>query len=188
MKRSTVTSPISPSDVVKLLKVDDKRDRLLFACSFFLGLRGNSELCQLKWKDLLGETAMIWQPKTSKHRELPISLNLRQVIDWAYEGQPVDNYIFVAKNRGTKPLSNAGLNKIIRKHFTELEIKTRLNNSSHCLRKTFGAAFIENNGGGIGTLERLRNNFGHSDIKTTIRYCGIDYGLITEEMNNINYV
>jgi integrase len=189
-KRNTKTSPLSFADAAKLLSINDRRDRLLFACSLFLGLRGTSELCKLKWGDLLGESAMVWQPKTSKYRELTIVPKLREIIEWSYEGQPKDNYIFTARrgSKGDKPMTNTGLNKVIRKWFDYFGITTRLNDSSHCLRKTFALNYIKMNGDNIFSLERLRSNFGHADIKTTLRYADIEYERLTMEMKNIQYV
>lgn len=186
----TTTSPLKFSEAAKLLKIDDKRDRLLFACSLFLGLRGTSELCRLKWRDLMGEHAVVYQPKTNKYRELAIVPQLRVTIDWAYEGQPLDSHIFTGRRgqKGDRPLSNYGLNKIIRKYFRVLGISTRLNDSSHALRKTFGRNYWESNGKTMEAAEWLRRNFGHASINTTLIYIGVDYDVQGEKMKNIQYV
>lgn len=186
----TTTSPLKSSDAAKLLRIEDKRDRLLFACALFLGLRGTSELSRLKWKDLMGEHAMIYQPKTGKYREIMIVPKLREIISWAYDGQPLESYIFTGRRGsfGDKPITNAGLNKIIRRYFRILGITTRLNDSSHALRKTFGRNYWESNGKTMEAAEWLRRNFGHASIHTTLIYIGIDYHEQGEKMKNINYV
>lgn len=190
MARNTKTSHISAKDAGKLFAIEDKRDRLLFAAGLWLGLRATSELCRLKWKDLLNvETVKVWQPKTSKFREVAMPLALKPVVNECYEGQDPDSYIFTGRRGqdGTKPLSNKAVNDLIRKYFSEFGIKTRLNSSSHCLRKTWGRCYLDANGCDIDTLSFLQNNFGHSSIAITMTYLSIDFERQAQMVNNIKY-
>lgn len=189
--RSTKTSPARDLDSLgKLLTIEDKRDRLLFGCSLFLGLRGNSELAKLKWKDLKNDGVLrVYQPKTNKWREFIMPEQLKAMIAECYEGQPLDSYVFTGRRGqdGSKSLSNKGLNDIIRKYFREFGIEFEAGNSSHCLRKSFCASYLRANGDNITALELLRQQMGHSSINITMIYAGVSLRHQAKMINNIKY-
>ena len=183
------TAPANFKDAGKLLGVKDKRDRMLFACALYLGLRGTSELSRLKWGDVLGDRISVYQPKTGKTRRMVIPDGLKSIVEECYEGQGHDEFIFTGRRgtSGNSPLTNAGLNKIIRKYVSKFSIEVPGNDSSHFLRKTWARNYYENNGRTIDALDWLRRNLGHSHINTTLIYMGIDYEQQGERMNNVTY-
>ncbi len=189
MKNQTTSPAKDLSKLGALLKVEDPRDRLLFACGLHMGLRGNSELCQLKWKDLLGERVQIFQPKTGKTRIFVIPDRLREIVAECYDGQDRDSYVFTGRRgqSGNSPLSNAGLNLILRRYFERFGIEFSGNNSSHALRKCFARSFVMANGNNIETLELLRRELNHSSINITMVYCGIETENHAKMVNKISY-
>lgn len=175
--------------LAQLLTVPDKRDRLLLACSMFMGLRGTSELSRLKWSDLLADRVQIFSPKTGKTRFFIIPDNLREIITDCYEGQDVDSFAFTGRRGqfGDKPLTNRGLNLILRKYFKEFGIEFYGNNSSHAMRKTFTNRFIVLNGNTLEAAELARRELNHSSLQTTMVYAGITEANHAKMVNNIKY-
>lgn len=189
MKRTTTSPAKDLKNLGKLLTIPDKRDRLLMACGLFVGMRGTSELCKLKWSDLLGDQIQIYQPKTGKTRIFVIPDKLKEVIAECYDGQPADSYVFTGRRgqKGDAPLSNRGLNLILRRYFDEFGIEFSGNNSSHALRKCFAKSFITANGDNIETLELLRRELNHSSINITMVYAGIVADNHAKMVNKISY-
>lgn len=195
MRKTTVVRKITTgpakdlSELGKLLTVPDKRDRLLMACSMYMGLRGTSELTKLKWSDLLEDRVQIFSPKTGKTRFFIIPDDLKAIIADCYEGQPVDSFAFTGRRgqKGDKNLSNRGLNLILRKYFTEFGIEFYGNNSSHCMRKSFSKNFILSNGNTLEAAELLRRELNHSSLQTTMVYAGITEANHAKMVNNIKY-
>lgn len=173
-----------------LLKLEDKRNRLLFGCGLFMGLRG-SELCSLKWKDLVGRTGTVdvFQPKTGKTREVALADALVPIISECYEGQPLDSYVFTGRRGqdGSKKLTVCGLNRIIRKEFEANGVEFTAGNSSHCIRKSFSRNYYESNGRSHEALLWLQKELGHSSIDITLRYISIDREEMARRVNNISY-
>lgn len=184
-----VTAPINIKDAAKLLSIEDKRDRMVFACGFLLGLRANSEMCQLKWGDLMGDDIEVYQPKTGKKRTVRVNSQLRAVITECYEGQPHGDYVFTGRRgqHGNRPLSNRGLNNIIRRNLAEQGVSVPGNDSSHFMRKTFGRTYFDANGGTVEALEWLRKYFGHASIHITMIYIGVDYEQQSKNVEKIRY-
>lgn len=189
--KSTITSPAKNLDSLgKLLTIKDKRDRLLFGCALFLGLRGTSELSKLKWKDLKNDGILrVYQPKTSKWREFIMPEQLKIMVEECYEGQPLSSYVFTGRRGqdGSRALSNKGLNDIIRRRFKEFGIEFEAGSSSHCLRKSFCASYLRANGENITALELLRQQMGHSSINITMIYAGVSLKNQAKMINNIKY-
>lgn len=185
-----VTQPLKFDDAKKLLSVSDKRDRMLFACGLYMGLRGSSELCSLKWGDLVGKNFIhVYQPKTKKTRPIVISNNLKKHIDECYDGQPLGSYVFTGRRGqfGNNPLTNAGLNKIIRKWVRILGIEPRGNDTSHMLRKTFGRNYYERNGRTFEALKFLQEQFGHANPNITAIYIGVNFDEQAQRVQNVSY-
>lgn len=183
--RNTVTAPLK--DAGKLLKIADKRDRLLFGCALYLGLRSN-ELVKLEWADILDrDEAVIWQSKTKKKRVVFIHPDLKEIIKDCHEGQ--EGLIFTGRRgqSGDRPMTNAGVNFVLRKYLKILGITTNGNPSSHSLRKSFGENYLSANGRDFDSLAALQAQYGHSSILTTIRYVGIEKKRQAENISKIQY-
>lgn len=183
--RNTTTSVLKNPG--KLLKIADKRDRLLFAIQLYMGLRCN-ELVKLEWSDILDrEEAVIWQSKTKKKRVVFIHPDLREIIKDCHEGQV--GLIFTGRRgqSGDKPMTNAGVNMILRKYMKELGVTTTGNPSSHSLRKTFGDNYLSANGRDFDSLSALQAQYGHSSILITVRYVGIEKERQAQNISNIKY-
>lgn len=182
------TSPIEASEAGKLLKVNDRRDKLLFACGLFLGLRCN-EICKLTWGDIIGEEIAIYQSKTGKTRRMSSPVKFKEIVRECYDGQPSDSLIFVGRrgSTGKKGLSNKAVNDILRKHISGQGVKTRGAVSSHSLRKSMARAFYEANGRSADALAFLQTVLQHSSITITLIYIGVQHDLMAEKVNLISY-
>lgn len=188
--RNTTTSPAkSLKDLGRLLSIPDKRDRLLFTCGLHMGLRGTSELSRLRWRELLGQQISVFQPKTGKTRTMLVPQKVSEMAKECYEEQPLDSYVFTGRRgqAGDKPLSNRGLNLILKKYFDEYNIEFTGNCTSHALRKSFGRSFYVANGETAEALAYLQEVFQHSTIFVTLRYIGVQMDVMAQRVNMISY-
>lgn len=188
MGRNLTTSPIEASEAGKLLKIEDRRDKLLFACGLFLGLRCN-EICKLRWKDILEEELAIHQSKTGKTRRMSSPVKFREIVEECYDGQDVEELVFVGRRGSTrkKGLVNKSVNDILRKYIASEGVKTRGAVSSHSLRKSMARAFYEANGRSADALAFLQAILQHSSITITLIYIGVQHDLMAERVNLISY-
>lgn len=183
--RNTTTAPLK--DAGKLLKIVDKRDRLLFGCALYLGLRCN-ELVKLEWADILDrDETVIWQSKTRKKRVVFIHPDLKEIIKDCHEGQ--EGLIFTGRRgqSGDRPMTNAGVNFVLRKYLKILGISTNGNPSSHSLRKSFADCYFSSNGRNFDSLLWLSKQLGHSSVQITLRYIGQDDLVQAQNIKNIQY-
>lgn len=183
--RNTTTAPLKGAG--KLLKISDKRDRLLFACALFLGLRSN-ELVKLKWEDVVGkDEILVFQSKTKKKRSIFVHPQLKEIINDCYEGQ--EGLMFTGRRgqSGDRPLTNAGVNFILRRHLKILGITSSKNDSSHALRKSFADSYFSSNGRNFDSLLWLSKQLGHSSVQITLRYIGQDDLMQAQNIKNIQY-
>jgi integrase len=187
----SATQPLSKLDGSKLLSVEDKRDRLFLGIGLYTGRRVQ-EITNMTWRFLLDHSInTIYVPKQKGYHFFPRSSRLIDLIDECYEGQPVDNY-FMTGRRGTdgiKPMSTTGVNKMLKKYFPLMGIET-IKEASHCLRKTFAVNFLEANRDKekeIYLLGFLQDYFGHKNMKTTLRYIGLEDKNLGALCENINY-
>lgn len=190
MKNQTTGHAKDKKKLGSLMNIPDKRDALLITFGLHVGMRATSELCRLKWGDVVGRDHIdLYQPKTGKTRRFLVPDALKAKISECYEGQPLNSYIFTGRRgqKGDKPLTNCGVNKILRKLYREHGIEFYGNDSSHAMRKTFVNTFINANGGSLEALELARDEVGHSSIKTTLIYAGISFENKGKLLNNISY-
>lgn len=182
--RNTTTAPLR--DAGKFLTIQNGRDRLLFATALFLGVRCN-ELVKITWEDLLGEEISIFQSKTKKVRRMKIHPELKKIAKECHNGETGLAFTGRRGQDGSRPLTNAGVNHILRKYMQELGITTNASPSSHALRKTFGRNFYEANGKSADALAYLQRCFGHSNLATTLIYIGVDFEEMSERVCKIQY-
>lgn len=178
--KKTTTAPLKWTTAQKLLAVmreeADSETRLLLALGFYTGLR-ISDILQLQWRDIMGDTLEVMERKTQKHRHITINPKLKKIISQTFQQQQPDflnDYIFKGKRgpNGNKPLTVVGANNRIKAVFKKYDIRTQ-NPSSHTLRKTFALRVYEVNNRSEDALILLSEMFNHSSIAITRKYIGI---------------
>lgn len=148
----------------------EKKFCLLISCGCYLGLR-ISDLLKLTWKEVLNQDHLIvTEKKTGKRRKLSIHPELQDSIQRLYEGQPVDEYLFLNKHR-TQPVRVQYVNRRLKELMNKYEIKG--NYTSHFMRKTLGRRVWNKNNHSEKSLVMLGEVFNHTSIATTKIYLGI---------------
>lgn len=189
--RKTECGPIkNPKDVKKLITVKNARDRLLFCLGLFTGLR-IQEILSIKWYQLVTDSgnpasySNFYIPKQNISRRISFHHTLRDAIANAYKGQGPESLVFPGRIDRSKPLTTQGVNTcIVKAYINQLDIDMRgYNNSSHCLRKTFGYHHYKQH----KDITLLMSIFGHKDQATTMRYIGITHEGIANSYMGMSY-
>jgi integrase len=172
-----------PEEASKLLDcITDKRDRMYVALGLYLGTRHN-ESAQVKWSDLLDGGNVVKQfrlhcSKQKKWRRIKISPEMKEVIEFCYEGQPL-TWLCVPSNwRGATEgkdqiTSQAGRN-LLEKYYKLAGIDAeKVEPGTHALRRTFGKNFFQSNGADFEALQMLSKYLDHANTDVTTRYIGL---------------
>lgn len=181
VKGSITTSDYLPyKDYQRLVQSLINEKKYWWACycilSFCTGLRF-SDVCQLRWCDILDQRKIIiTAKKTKKTHMIPIGQNASAHLSSLYEklGCPLkrDYVLAVEKGPDAKPISiqyvNRQLKQWVRKYDLDIE-----NFSTHTFRKTFGRYVYDKGGRDEKTLMFLNRIFKHSSLETTMIYLGI---------------
>lgn len=170
------------------------RNKMIFVLGINLGIRG-SDLCSLKWSDFFYENMEFKnrtkiQPqktknKTKKYVSLSFNNTVKNIITEYVNEYPIENlddYVFIT-TKG-KHLDRDALGLIVKNVAKEAGIKFNVN--SHSLRKTFGYRTWTNAIDKGEALSMLQYIFGHSSMKTTMRYIGITQEQVDEIFQNLN--
>jgi site-specific recombinase XerD len=137
----------------------------------------HSDLSNKKENDIL----IVNEKKTNKIRNITINSHIEKAYNHLVEGLKKRNlfdeadFIFVSQKSSV--YTNSSLNKLLKSVFNS----TRLNISTHSLRKSFGRRVYENNMQSDHSLVLLSEIFCHSSISTTRKYLG----LRREEIGNV---
>ncbi|CAG5081243.1 tyrosine-type recombinase/integrase [Parvicella tangerina] len=158
--------------ILKLERDGEYKFAALIASGCFLGLR-ISDLLQLKWSDLIGQTSLtVKEKKTKKDRTLTINPQLVEIMERIYSVlEPNPEELIFVNRFGTKPISVQYVNSKLKELFTQYNIKGQY--SSHFMRKTLGRRVWAMNEYSEQALIMLSYLFGHSSIQTTKTYLGI---------------
>ena len=159
----------------KLLK-DEKSRQLGFYIILAIntGLR-ISDLINLKFEDVRGETLKLVEKKTNKARQIKLNDNIRNALKFF----PSESHGFLFMSQKSCPYTRQSLNRMLKEVFNR-EAKS-LNVSSHSLRKSFGRKVYESHGESERALTFLSELFNHSSQSLTRKYLGIRQ----EELNDI---
>jgi len=156
-----------------------KRDRALISLLLCTGIR-EAELCSLHVNDLKkhlgGELALhVRHGKGAKERLIPygeLIWGLNYTLHWLESANIASDAVFRGFYRGGKrirptPLTKRAINQILDKYpiMVSGEIQTV---KPHDLRRTYARLLYES---GMDLLA-IRDNLGHSDTRTTLRYIG----------------
>ena len=146
---------------------------LFIGCGCFFGLRC-SDLRQLTWAMLSGDTFTLTEKKTGKKRTIRINPNFAKHIADCKAALKVKNdaeHCFLSQKGSV--ISTQRINVRLK----EIKWKYRVNIehfSTHSLRKTFGRKVVEMAGENSEmALIKLSELFNHSKVSITRRYLGL---------------
>lgn len=134
-----------------------------------------SDVRPLRWKDILGKSAMTRiEQKTKKNRLIKFNRDVQEKNRFLYEmlGRPdPEQYIFLSPRTG-KPYSLEYINSLLKTFRVRYRLPIRAF-STHTFRKTFGRYVYELMGRSAEGLILLNQIFRHSNLETTRRYIGL---------------
>lgn len=160
----------------KLINTEKKKLLGLYIIvSINTGLRV-SDVLNLKWIDLEGDTIQLIEKKTKKHRIIRVNDTIKSTLK-KFDGHDPNDHIFVSQKGSV--FSVQQINRLLKGVF-KIESK-RHNISSHSLRKSFGRRVYENNNESEKSLVYLSELFNHTSLSVTRKYLGIRQ----EELNDI---
>lgn len=161
------------------LKQKSERNFILCFVGFNTALR-ISDILPLTKKDVKGEYLSIREIKTSKQKLIPISKELRKVIDPYIENMLDSDYLFPSKKNKHKPITRVQAYNILKDIGREFKLTAI---GTHTLRKTFARKVYEQTKD-IVLVQTLLN---HSDPNITKRYIGLQQEDLNAIYRNIKY-
>ena len=160
-----------------LHKHKNPRDLLMFVLGINTGLR-ISDILPLKLKDVQDKKGdpkdyiYLTEKKTHRQRKIVLNSEVKKALQIFFNKSDIydlDSYLFTSeKNNKNKPLSKVRAWQLINDWCREVGILERI--GTHTLRKTLGYQMRKS---GIA-IEVIQKMLGHSSVKTTTRYIGID--------------
>lgn len=193
LQGSITTADFLPyDDYRKLVQALIDEKKYWWACycvlSFCSGLR-YSDVCKLKWADILDKRKIIIQAKkTNKVHVIPIGKNASEHFTELYKkmGKPLKTkYVLEgSKNTDNKAVSIQYINRCLKNWSKKYELNIE-NFSTHTFRKTFGRYVYEKGNCSEKSLLYLNQIFKHSSLETTKLYLGIREEEISSIFNSI---
>ena len=146
----------------------NKRDYLIILTLWRTGIR-NSELRNLKKKDIKRDEITIRQGKGNKDRIVPLDDFLYNLLNFYASNKTLEDYLF--------PLSDMAVRNITHKY----EGSEKVN--PHMLRHSFAVHYLKS-GGNIRALQKI---LGHSDLNTTAVYLDLIADDIKEDYKKVQW-
>lgn len=146
----------------------------------------------IKWKDVIDGEGMvvdniiITEKKTSKHKWIPLTKQLKEVIQNYYirYNPRRSSYLFRSlsnrRQRRNEPWHRSYVLVVMKKYAKKAGIKENI--GTHSCRKTWGYHAYKN---GIDIYEIMRM-LNHSNVRQTEVYCGIDSDRIRENYETVS--
>jgi integrase len=162
---------LEENELNRLLKYLNKNDNHLYYLLVRLGISTAlrySDLSRITWSMVLNKTVLLLrEKKTNKVREIPIPIELQEIITKSYiklGSKELDSVII--------PLNIRTINKQLKIYASRAGIRNK-RISTHTFRKTFGREVWRRNGQTESSLVRLSALFNHSSVSTTRIYLSI---------------
>jgi integrase len=161
-------------EAIKKILSDKPRDFLLFVLGINNGLRA-SDLLTIKVGQVRylksGQVLKIREKKTKRTNVLVINKSAYKALqNYLEKLRPADDdFLFRSRKGKNKPLLVSSTHNLI--EFWAKTINLKGNYGTHSLRKTWGYHQRVTHGVGI---EVISERLGHTSIKTTMRYLGIN--------------
>jgi len=160
-----------------LHKHKNPRDLLLFVLGINTGLR-ISDILPLKLSDVKDKKGdpkdyiYLTEQKTHKQRKIVLNSEVKKALQIFFtksEKYDLDSYLFTScRDDKNRPMSKVRAWQLINEWCREVGILERI--GTHTLRKTLGYQMRKS---GIA-IEVIQKMLGHSSVKTTSAYIGID--------------
>ncbi len=161
-------------EAIKKILSDKPRDYLFFVMGINNGLRA-SDLLKLTVGQIRhmnpGQVLKIREKKTKRTNILVVNKAVYKAIQIYFEklGPDDDAFLFRSRKGKNQPLTVMSANNLIKSWTRTINLKE--NYGTHSLRKTWGYHQRVTHGVGI---EVISDRLGHTSIKTTMRYLGIN--------------
>ena len=155
-------------EMLERARKDNKRNYLILLILWRTGVR-NSELINLKKRDLKPDRVTIHQGKGNKDRWIPIDDHLSDLLTYHTSNIPLDNRIF--------PVTTAQIRNIVHKYEGNEIVKP------HTFRHSFSVHCLKS-GMNIRSLQKI---LGHSDLNTTAEYLDLIGDDIKEDYNKVEW-
>lgn len=169
-----------------LLKRKNPRDLLLFVLGINTGLR-ISDMLPLKLEQVKNEKGdpkdyiYLTEKKTHRQRKIVLNKEVKKALQIYFdksEQYDLDAYLFTSeKSNQNKPISKVRAWQLVNEWAREVGMLERV--GTHTLRKTLGYQMRKR---GIA-IEIIQKVLGHSSVKTTSTYIGINQEELEEVSN-----
>ena len=192
-KHSYTTADYLPWDTMlnltrRLFRDGKYRMSLLIACGSFFGLR-ISDLLSLTWDQILGDSFVLNEKKTGKHREIKVNAGVREHIKECYNALGIkDPREKAFLNRYGDVISIQRINVVLKEIKVKYMLKDIQHFSTHSFRKTFGRQVVERAGENSEmAVIKLAEIFNHSSTAITRRYLGLRQQELREVYDTLSF-
>ena len=192
-KYSYTTADYLPWDTMlnltrRLFRDGKYRMSLLIACGSFFGLR-ISDLLSLTWDQILGDSFVLNEKKTGKHREIKVNAGVREHIKECYKALGIkDPREKAFLNRYGDVISIQRINVVLKEIKVKYMLKDIQHFSTHSFRKTFGRQVVERAGENSEmAVIKLAEIFNHSSTAITRRYLGLRQQELREVYDTLSF-
>lgn len=192
-KHSYTTADYLPWDTMlnltrRLFRDGKYRMSLLIACGSFFGLR-ISDLLSLTWDQILGDSFVLNEKKTGKHREIKVNAGVREHIKECYKALGIkDPREKAFLNRYGDVISIQRINVVLKEIKVKYMLKDIQHFSTHSFRKTFGRQVVERAGENSEmAVIKLAEIFNHSSTAITRRYLGLRQQELREVYDTLSF-
>ena len=164
-RRKQIGEVLTEQEVDLLLKACHyPQQKAILHLLYDTGLRAR-EIAHLRIRDFDKSNGVLYvrYGKGGKHRVVPYGVSVVEAMRAHYEVSKPTDWLFIGNKEG-EPISNRAVQYAVREAKKHAPIKKAVH--PHTLRHTFAVHYL-NNGGSIIRLQQL---LGHTDLGTTILY------------------
>lgn len=163
----------------KILREQSFRNYFLFVAGINIGVRVG-DLLRLKVGDVRERShIVIREQKTGKEKKFKINDNLQREIDCYVRGRADDEFLFLSRQGGKRPLTRVSAWRILNSAAKEAGLEGI---GTHTMRKTFGFHYYRMS----KDIAMLQKIFNHSSPAVTLRYIGITQDAIDESLERFS--
>ena len=163
----------------KILREQSFRNYFLFVSGINIGIRVG-DLLRLRVEDVRERShIVIREQKTGKEKKFKINDNLQREIDCYVRGRDDDEFLFLSRQGGKRPLTRVSAWRILNSAAREVGLEGI---GTHTMRKTFGFHYYRMS----KDIAMLQKIFNHSSPSVTLRYIGITQDAIDESLEKFS--
>lgn len=168
-------------EIIKYLKLRNKRNAIMFGLGVFCGLR-ISDILNIRVKDVRKKWNLkITQQKTGNRIDIVLNRELKKVIDDYTEDMKDTDFLIKSRTGKNRPISRTQAYRIMQDIKQEFDLQ---NIGCHSTRKTFAYWLYMDNKKDIGLAQKA---LGHQSSATTLTYIGMDKERVNEAIKKIRY-